>query len=253
MTVCTNPVHQCKSVSHPHLTNSCREHVYSLHKSVHKVCIQVQIHESFISYTLTHTATHCDTLRQEHTAAHCNTLRHTAAPCITQHRNTLRHTATKTHCNTLQHTATYCSTVHHTTLLLQHTATRERKRANEWLLTRALHISRTDVTNTCSCNVKACTNSVYMGVLCASFLHGSSKPATHYNALQQTATHCNTLQQEPGIQGYPCVSPFRMSQPNCNALQHTATHCNTCRHCRMTRIARVYTVTWQQITPHSTT
>jgi len=38
-----------------------------------------------MSYTLQHTATHCNTL--QHAATHCNTLQHTA-----------------THCNTLQHT-----------------------------------------------------------------------------------------------------------------------------------------------------
>ena len=49
------------------------------------------------TYTLQHTATHCNTL--QHTVTHCNTLQHTVTHC-----NTLQHAATR--CNTLQHTAT---------------------------------------------------------------------------------------------------------------------------------------------------
>jgi len=51
------------------------------------------------TYTLQHTATHCNTL--QHTATHCNALQRTATHC-----NALQHTAT--HCTTLQHTATHC-------------------------------------------------------------------------------------------------------------------------------------------------
>ena len=58
----------------------------------------------FITGTLQHTATHCNT--PQHTATHCNTPQHTAIHC-----NTLQHTAT--HCNTLQHTATHCNTLQH--------------------------------------------------------------------------------------------------------------------------------------------
>jgi len=43
----------------------------------------------YVSHSLRHTATHCNTL--QHTATHCNTL--------------------PTHCNTLQHTATHCNTL----------------------------------------------------------------------------------------------------------------------------------------------
>jgi len=72
---------------------------------------------------LTHTATHCNTLRC--TATQCDTLQHTGILCNSlAHCNTLRHTAT--HYDTLQHTATHCNTLQHTAThrsTLQHTAT----------------------------------------------------------------------------------------------------------------------------------
>ena len=60
------------------------------------------------TYTLQHTATHCNTLQHAETASwlantHCHTLQHTA-----MHFNTQQRTAT--HCNALQHTASYCNT-----------------------------------------------------------------------------------------------------------------------------------------------
>jgi len=93
---------------------------------------------SSVSFTYTHSATHCNTL--QHTAAHYNKLRHTAHDTITKseilqhtviHCNTLQHTCTRphnsspcslgqrfitsthtaTHCNTPQHTATHCNSL----------------------------------------------------------------------------------------------------------------------------------------------
>jgi len=88
-----------------------------------------------VSFWLSGTATHCNTL--PHTATHCNTAthcytqlhtlthwrnaRHKRPRCLSltvRYCNTLQHTAT--HCNTLQHTATHCNTLQHTCLPIRH-------------------------------------------------------------------------------------------------------------------------------------
>ena len=78
----------------------------------------------YLTYTLQHTATHCNTLHHTaprrnnefneisdvHTATHCNTLQHTATHCTTL-QQWIQWNIWRTHCNTLQHTATHCNTL----------------------------------------------------------------------------------------------------------------------------------------------
>jgi len=87
-------------ISFSHTLNLTRTHTYML----------VHLTHTPYTYTLQHTATHCNT--RQHIATHCNTLQHAATHCNTlQHVHTLHiHTFLQhitTHCNTLQHTATH--------------------------------------------------------------------------------------------------------------------------------------------------
>ena len=82
-------------------------HKSNTHTHTHIHVTAVTCNSWWVSSSLQHSATRCNTLQR--TATHCDTLQHAATHC-----NTLPHIAT--HCNTLQHTATHCNTLQRTAI-----------------------------------------------------------------------------------------------------------------------------------------